>query len=225
MPPIQAILFDLDGTLIDSIDHIVDCWQHVGRACLGRELSREQILPTLGRTLMDAFEEVAPGRVDELLTAYRAYQKTTHDTTVKLIPGVRETLARLQSLGLNLGVVTSKGIPVATEGLDLFNLAPYFTVLITHEKTTRHKPHPDPLLAASHELSIPPANTVYIGDALVDIQAGKAAGMTTVAVTWGSGTRHDLLAAHPDYMIDTMPDLLSLIPIHNPPDTSQTTPV
>jgi pyrophosphatase PpaX len=211
MQPHKAVLFDLDGTLIDSIDHIVDCWQHVGRSCLGRELTREEILLTLGRTLMDAFEEVAPGRVEELLHAYRARQRETHDHTVKLMPGVRDTLTRLKRAGLLLGVVTAKGLPVATEGLNLFNLQPFFNVLITHEKTARHKPHPDPILAACRELAISPIDAVYVGDAVVDVQAGKAAGVAAmIAVTWGSGNRADLVAAGPDYMIDTLDALIAL---------------
>src|SRR5215212_12129284 len=88
--PLKAVLFDLDGTLIDSIDHIVACWQHTVRACLGRELSRQEVLPTLGRALLECFEEVAPGRGEEMREVYRAHQKTTHDTMVTLFPGTRE---------------------------------------------------------------------------------------------------------------------------------------
>src|SRR5215210_4737064 len=87
LQPLRAVLFDLDGTLIDSVDHIVDCWQHTVRTCLGREIGREEVLPTLGRTLFDCFEELAPGRSEELLTAYRSYQAITHDTAITLIPG------------------------------------------------------------------------------------------------------------------------------------------
>src|SRR4051812_50188642 len=119
---LRAVLFDLDGTLINSIEHIIACWQHTVRTSLGREITREEILPTLGRALLECFEEIAPGRSEEMRSAYRAYQVQTHDTMVTLFPGTREVLERLKSAGLELGVVTSKGLPVATEGLDLFNL-------------------------------------------------------------------------------------------------------
>src|SRR5438477_3547225 len=115
--PLKAVLFDLDGTLIHSIDHIVDCWQHTVRTCLGREITREEVLPTLGRTLFDAFEEIAPGRSQELYDVYKAYQNVVHDTAVTLVPRTRETLATLKATGLLLGVVTSKSLPVATRGL------------------------------------------------------------------------------------------------------------
>ena len=205
--PLRAVLFDLDGTLINSIDHIVACWQHTVRACLGREMAREEILPTLGRALLECFEEIAPGRSEEMRTTYRAYQVQTHDTMITLFPGTRETLERLRSAGLELGVVTSKGLPVATEGLDLFNLVTFFNMLVTYEDTTRHKPHPDPLLVACERLGIEPEQALYVGDALVDIQAGKAAGTQTAGVSWGAASREDLAMAGPDYVFDSMGEL------------------
>jgi pyrophosphatase PpaX len=129
---LKAVLFDLDGTLINSIDHIVSCWQHTVRACLGREMSREEVVPTLGRALLECFEEIAPGRGEEMREVYRAHQKTTHDTMVTPVPGTRDTLDRLKLSGVRLGVVTSKGLPVALEGLDLFDLRPYFELLVSY---------------------------------------------------------------------------------------------
>ncbi len=207
MQNLKAVLFDLDGTLINSIDHIVACWQYAVRTCLGREISREEILPTLGRALLECFEELAPGRGEELREAYRAYQQSTHNHMITLVPGTRETLERLRAAGLYLGVVTSKTLPVTMEGLNLFNLAPYFNVLVTYEDTQRHKPNPDPLLVASQRAGIEPASMLYVGDAVVDIQAGKAAGTRTAGVTWGASARSTLAGAQPDYIFDTMDEL------------------
>ena len=211
--PLKAVLFDLDGTLIHSIDHIVDCWQHTVRTCLGREITREEVLPTLGRTLFDAFEEIAPGRSQEMYGVYKAYQNSVHDTAITLVPGTKETLAKLKASGMLLGVVTSKSTPVATRGLNLFELTPYFDTLVTIEDTERHKPHPDPLLVASERLGVAPSEIIYVGDALVDIKAGKAAGMTTAWVTWGSGTSSEFESMAPDYTFDTMEDVLGLLPL------------
>src|SRR3954470_15602718 len=147
--PIKAVVFDLDGTLIQSVDHIVDCWQYTVRTCLGREITREEVLPTLGRMLVDALEETAPGRGQEMYEVYKAYEHNHHDTRVTLVPGTKETLEQLKSAGLLVGVATSKGIEVATRGLNLFDLVPYLDTLVTREDSERHKPYPDPLLVAS----------------------------------------------------------------------------
>jgi pyrophosphatase PpaX len=210
--PLKAVVFDLDGTLILSVDHIVDCWQHTVRTCLGREIAREEVLPTLGRMLLEAFEDLAPGRSQELYEVYKAYENELHDTRVTLVPGTKETLARLKDGGLLLGVATSKGIQAATRGLGLFDLAPFFDTLITREDTARHKPHPDLLLVASERLGVPTEEMIYVGDALVDIQAGKAAGTRTAWVSWGAGTSTEIDNVSPDYRFDTIEDALALLP-------------
>lgn len=206
------MLFDLDGTLINSVDHIVACWQHTVRQVLGREIAREEVLPTLGRALLECFEEIAPGRSQEMREVYREFQKSTHDHTVTLVDGTKETLSGLREMGLSLGVVTSKGIVAASEGLDLFDLQPYFDTLVTYEDTGKHKPSPDPVLVGCRKLGVPPGEAIYVGDALFDIQAGKAAGTHTAAVTWGAGTPEQLKAAGPDFVVERMPDLLRVLP-------------
>jgi pyrophosphatase PpaX len=210
-PHLEAVLFDLDGTLIHSIEHIIACWQHTVRTSLGREITREEVLPTLGRALLECFEEIAPGRSVEMREVYRAYQKATHDTDVTLVSGTHEMLKRLRAAGYRLGVVTSKGVTVATEGLNLFNLTSYFDTLVTYEDTDRHKPHPDPLLVASERMDIEPAQMLYVGDAVFDVQAGKAAGMRTVGVTWGAGKKEELIEAGADWVIESMEELPELL--------------
>jgi len=208
---LKAVLFDLDGTLIHSVDHIVDCWQHTARTCLGREMTREEILPTLGRTLYDAFEEIAPGRSDELYEVYRAHQVVTHDSTVTMVEGTRETLEALKKAGMLLGVVTAKKLVTAMRGIDLFGLAAYFDTIVTLEDSSKHKPSPEPLLVAAQKLGIRPEEAVYVGDARVDIEAGHAAGMGTAWVTWGAGTLLNLQDVKPDFVFDRMDEVLSLL--------------
>ncbi|MDQ3704895.1 MAG: HAD-IA family hydrolase [Chloroflexota bacterium] len=207
---ISTILFDLDGTLINSIDHIVDCWQHTVRTGLGREISREEVLPTIGRSLQACFEEMAPGRSDELYGIYTTYERDRHDANVQLIMGTREVLDTLLAQGYKLGVVTSKVLHVAMSGLELFQLDPYFQVIITQADTERHKPYPDPLLVACERLGVLPADAVYVGDAWTDIEAGKAAGLLTVGVTWGAAGEA-IREAEPDYILATMTELPGLL--------------
>ncbi len=214
MQHIDAVLFDLDGTLIHSIDHIVDCWQHTVRTCMGREMSREEIVPTLGRALLECFEEIAPGRSAEMREVYRRHQQATHDMSVTLVQGTHEALEALRQAGMPLGVVTSKGIQVAMEGLNLFALANYFSVLVTYEDTERHKPDPDPLLVGCGRLGIEPERVIYVGDAAVDIEAGKAAGTMTAGVTWGAGRAAVIEKSEPDYIFNSMDELCASLVGH-----------
>ncbi|MEA2576063.1 MAG: pyrophosphatase PpaX [Chloroflexia bacterium] len=208
--PLTTVLFDLDGTLINSIDHIVDCWQHTVRTGLGREISREEVLSTIGRSLQACFEEIAPGRSAELYSIYTTYERDRHDANVQIIMGTREVLDTLRAQGYKLGVVTSKVLHVAMSGLHLFQLDPYFEVIITQADTPRHKPYPDPLLVACERLGVPPAEAVYVGDAATDIEAGKAAGVITVGVTWGAAGE-GIREAAPDYILATMSELPGLL--------------
>ncbi len=208
--PFSAVLFDLDGTLIDSLDLIVGCWQHTVRTCVGREMTREEILPTVGRALRECLEEVAQGRSEELMEVYRTYEQAADHSVVRLAPGALETLDALQAAGYRLGVATSKGLVVAVEGLDLFNLAPKFEVVVTYEDSERHKPYPDPLLVAAARLGLAPERVLYVGDALVDIQAGKAAGMGTAGVLWGSAGE-GIKAAGPDLVLENMGELVQAL--------------
>jgi pyrophosphatase PpaX len=214
---LQAVLFDLDGTLINSIDHIVSCWQHTVRETLGWEITREEVVPTLGRALLECFEEIAPGQGERMREVYRAHQRHTHDTMVTYVPGTRELLQQLRNAGLKLGVVTSKGLPATTEGLRLFDLEPCFDTLVTYEDTPRHKPHPDPLILGAERLGTDPAHTLYVGDALFDIQAGQAAGMKTAGVTWGATSREALQAVGADLIADSMEELADRLALTSSP--------
>jgi pyrophosphatase PpaX len=208
---LQAVLFDLDGTLIDSIDHIVGCWQYTVRTCLGREIAREEVLPTIGRHLLSCFEEIAPGRSEEMYQVYRDYEYGAHDQRIKLVPGTRETLEALKALGVPVGVVTSKGLEVATRGLGLFDLGGYFDTLVTREDTQRHKPHPDPLLVGAQRLGVSPERTIYVGDSSVDVLAGKAAGMVTAWVAWGADKPGSVDGVQPDYVLTDLSEVVLLV--------------
>jgi HAD superfamily hydrolase (TIGR01509 family) len=208
---IQAVLFDLDGTLIDSVDHIVDCWQYTVRTVLGREITREEVLPTIGRHLLTCFEEIAPGRSEELYDVYREYEAAAHDSRIKLVPGTRDVLVGLKRRRVPLGLVTSKGLEIATRGLELFKLSKYFDTLVTREDTERHKPHPDPLLVGAQRLGVAPERTVYVGDSSVDVLAGKAAGMLTAWAAWGADKPRVVDGERPDYVLYDISEVVALV--------------
>jgi len=206
----RAVLFDLDGTLIDSIELIVRSFQHATAAFLGEPLPREYILPTIGTSLVDELERVAPGQGAELLAAYRAYLRTHHDSLVTVYPGVHDLLAGVQALGLPMGIVTSKSRISAAPSFALFGIDRPMTIVVTYEDTDRHKPHPDPLLHASRLLDLPPSACWYVGDSTHDMEAARAAGMHAIGVTWGPYSRQELEPLA-DILVDTPAEVLTLL--------------
>jgi pyrophosphatase PpaX len=212
LSPQSSVLFDLDGTLIDSVELIVRSFGHATTTHLGRVLDRTAIVRTIGLPLERTMEELAPGRGAALVATYREYMRAHHDTLVGLFPGVAELLAALRARGYRLGIVTSKGRPAAGLAFALCGLDALVDVTICAEDTARHKPLPDPLLAAAARLGTPPGRCLYVGDTPHDLQAARAAGMLAVAATWGAGTADELAAESPDLWLDTPLALLDALP-------------
>ena len=207
----QAILFDLDGTLVDSLDLIVACWQHATETHLGYRIPRETVLPTVGRPLLNCLDELSPGQGEAMLATYRAYNAIHHDTLIRLPDGTHTMLQALRAEGLKTGLVTAKGLPIAQMALDRFDLGPLLDVLVTHESTPRHKPDPAPVRFGCDALGIAPAEACFVGDSVFDMQAGRAAGTAAVGVAWGADTPTNLRAAGAQHIIADWPALLTWI--------------
>ncbi len=210
LPAPRAILFDLDGTLIDSIELIVRSFQHATETHLGVPLSREEIIPTIGRSLAAELERIAPGSGATLLATYRIYMLANHDAFVTVYPGIVDLLAALHACGLPTGIVTSKARISAAPSFARFLLDREMSVVVVEDDTERHKPHPDPLLHAARLLDLLPAACWYIGDSTHDMIAARAAGMTAVGAAWGPNRASDL-APLADAVAETPADVLALI--------------
>lgn len=214
------ILFDLDGTLVDTTDLILRSFAHAFDVHFpGRLPSREALIATFGRSLPATLREMAaaegatdPDRLGtEMLATYRDFQRLHHDTLIRPFPGVGEMLLELRSQGHRLGLVTSKMEGSARRGLRLFGLEALFEVGVFHDDTPRHKPAPDPLLLAAGRAGVRAADVVYVGDSTHDIVAGRAAGMRTVGVLWGPFPREVLEAERPDHVIAEPRELVALL--------------
>jgi pyrophosphatase PpaX len=214
----RAILFDLDGTLIDSIELIVRSFQHTTRTHLGAPLTREEIIPTIGRSLTGELERIAPGNGAALLATYRAFMFANHDAFVTVYPGVFELLAALHAWGIPTGIVTSKARISAAPSFARFLLDREMAVVVAEDDTERHKPHPDPLLHAAQALDLPPAACWYIGDSTHDMIAARAAGMTGIGAAWGPNSAANL-AALADAIAETPMGVLMLLDAARVPDT------
>src|SRR6476659_3422391 len=205
----SVVLFDLDGTLIDSGPIIVASMRHASRVVLGREPDEELVRSAIGGPgLIAQMRDLDPDRVEELVEAYRAHNEPLHDT-LEAFPGVLELLPVLRDEGRRLGIVTAKRLRTVGLAVDRFPLlAEVMDVVIGAEDTERHKPDPDPVLEALRRLGADPADAAYVGDSPLDVRAGNAAGVVSVAVGCGGILRDvRVLHAEPDVLVHTAEEL------------------
>lgn len=205
------VLFDLDGTVANTIPLILESYAHATRTVLGRSAPPEETRNWIGQTLRDTFEERYPHVSDELLTAYRTWNEANLERLIRRYEGMAELLADLQDAGLTTGIVTSKRRNPAEATLSGVGLAGRVPVLTAMEDTTRHKPAADPLLHALGRLERRPDECVYVGDATFDVRCATAAGADAVAVTWGAGYADELAAENPLAVVDTVDSLRELL--------------
>jgi len=214
-PPIQpshgVVLFDLDGTLVDTIPLIVASYQHAFRTVLGEEVEESRARAWIGRPLLGALLEESPEHGVELDRVYREWNLANTTRLIRPYAGAPEMLSALAAAGVTTGVVTSKRRDTAQLALDSVGLGGAIDVLTGLEDTAEHKPRPDPLLHGAATLGVEPGGCVYVGDATVDVLAGRGAGMATVAVSWGAGERAALAATSPDRVVDTMGELTAYL--------------
>jgi pyrophosphatase PpaX len=208
----ETVLFDLDGTVVDSGAIILASMRHATLEVLGREYSDEELLQAVGGPGLEAqMHALAPERVDELVDVYRAHNYPLHDD-LEACEGMGEVLVRLRDEGRRLGVVTAKRRDTVELAFASVPLGHLFEAVVGGDETERHKPNPEPLLLGAERLAADPATTAYVGDSPFDVRAAKAAGMFAVAVTWGRiHERARLEAEQPDAIVDTAEELLGVL--------------
>ena len=209
----RVVLFDLDGTLIDSGPIILASMQHAVRTVLDREIAYEELAATVGgQGLVAQMAELDPDRVDELIEVYREHNDPLHET-LEAFAGMVDVLPRLRADGRRLAVVTAKRHRTVALAFDRFPwLEEQFEVVIAHEDTERHKPDPDPVLEGLKRLDARPDEAAYVGDSPFDIRAAKAARTFAIAVSWGGiHTDERLRAEEPDAFVDAPKDLLDVV--------------
>ncbi len=208
----KTYLFDLDGTLLDSIDLILKSFHHTARVHGRPERSDADWLAGVGTPLRVQLSELASSdeELDAMLDTYRDYNLEHHDQMAKPYPGVIEVVKTLHRNEAKLALVTSKLSRGANRGLRLLGLEEEFPVRICADDVVHGKPHPEPVLKALAALDALPAEAVFIGDSDHDIVAGRRAGVQTVAVSWGPFGRETLEAAGPSRWIESPDELLTL---------------
>ncbi len=209
--PITTVLFDLDGTIIDTNELIIQSFLYALKGIVPPTFSREKIIPLMGQTLLAQMKQFS-GReeVDELLVAYRDYSLRHHDDMVSLFPGVGEVIPLLKRHGMQLGVVTTKMRETTDRALKLLGLYETMDVIVTLDDVKHPKPHAEPVETALRALGADPAGALMVGDSGVDILSALAAGAVPVGVAWslkGDAVLRDAGASH---IIHDMRELISL---------------
>lgn len=210
-PRWPVVLFDFDGTLGDTIPLIVNSFHHTLDEVLGVSLPEAEIRSWIGQSLIAVFAEKYPGRAEELITSYRRWNLANHDDQIRHVEGMADLVRDLTTAGVRTGVVSSKGEATVNLGLQALGLDNALPVLAALEHTERHKPDPDPLLYAVGQVGVEPADCVYVGDAVVDLRAAAAAGMSAVGVTWGAGELAALQAEAPAAVVGDTGELRSVL--------------
>lgn len=222
MAETRAILFDLDGTLIDTTDLILQGFAHCWQTVCQRSHSRESLIETFGIPLREAMKKLIASSVglatedqqevliERLLAEYRSFNAVNHDAMVRPFPETRLVMTELRERGYLTGIVTSKSRELALRGLRLCSLDGIADAAIFLEDTDRHKPDPAPVLAALERLNVSPEKGAYIGDSRHDMVAGRAAGAQTVAAMWGPFPRAELEGEQPDHLAESMTGLLDI---------------
>ncbi|WP_394234673.1 pyrophosphatase PpaX [Niallia oryzisoli] len=208
---ITTLLFDLDGTLVDTNELIYVSFQYTLDKYYPGQYTREDILPFFGPSLTSTFYGIDPEKAEEMIDVYQTHNKEHHDQLVTIFPGVMETIKKLKEDGYKLGVVTTKRTEVAKMGLDLTKLTPFFDAFIAFEDVEKTKPDPESLFKALEILDSVPEEAIMVGDNFHDILAGKYAGMRTAGVSWTIKGVDYLKSYEPDYILESMSDLLDIV--------------
>ena len=213
MSKINTILFDYDGTLMDTHEIVLQSWQHTFKTLEGKERPEGPIIKSFGEPLTDTLERVLPNAVEEAAAVYRDFHFEHFRELISLFPGMEALLITLKERGYKLGIVTSRYARSTMIGLEKYDVAKHFDAIVTCEQTTRHKPDPEPVLVALETIGAKAEETIMVGDTMLDIRCARGAGVRSVMVGWSMVVEDEDLNGPdaPDFVIRTADELLEII--------------
>lgn len=215
---IRTVLFDLDGTILDTNELIIQSFLHALRGYVPAGFGREHIIPSMGMPLVHQMQQFSGLEdVAHIVAAYREVNLRLHDELVRAFPYVPEVLEKLHRSGIKLGVVTTKMRLTTERGLRYVGIADYMSSVITIDDVRHPKPHPEPVQRAMEELGAAPAETLMVGDSAVDIQSANEAGTVSVGVAWSLKGEAKLREAGARHIIHDMRELLELAGLERAP--------
>jgi len=212
---IDTVLFDFDGTIMNTNDIIISSWQHAFLELTGQEGSLEEIKRSFGERLDDTVRRFFPDvNPEDVMEAYRSFHYDRFAESISLFAGIAELLERLKSEGYAMGLVTARMLKTTKVGMDKYGLDRYFNAVVSVEDTANPKPAPDPILLCLERLGKEPRQAIMVGDTKHDIQSARAAGVTaSVLVGWSlavpPGERGG--SEGPDFVIDEADGLMDVL--------------
>lgn len=209
-----TVLFDFDGTIMDTNRLIINSWQHTFRTIEGKERPEAEILATLGEPLLLSMGNLLPQvSSQEAVEIYRGYQHGNFGEEIGLFPGMEPLIRELNRQGYKLGVVTSRMTNTTLQGLDKFGLRECFSSIVTCDHTDKHKPDPEPVYIALRQLESKPEESIMVGDTKFDILCARNAGVTSVLVGWALTMNQEDREGPlgPEHILEKAEDLFHLL--------------
>jgi pyrophosphatase PpaX len=213
MPRYSTVLFDLDGTLLDSTRLILDSFHHTFAEHGLPAQADEEFLAGVGTPLKIEFAKYRnnPEEIDAMIATYREYNFRHHDRMVSAFPGAIACVRKFAEAKIRLAIVTSKGRHGAKIGLEALTLTDVFEVLVCAEDVTRHKPDPEPVRHALEKLGVSPNETIFIGDSLHDMRSGRGAQVATGAALWGPFAKKSLALTEPTHFFESFEEVQNVV--------------
>ncbi|MXQ54852.1 pyrophosphatase PpaX [Shimazuella alba] len=206
----STVLFDLDGTLINTNELILASFEHTFDIHCPNKFTREDVMPIMGEPLTDQMHFFDPVQADEMVKTYRLFNETEHDRLVEEFPHVLSCLEKLYEYGITMGVTSNKRRVAVEQGLRRFGMEKWMKTIICEGEAERNKPHPDMLLLAMEQLHVSAKETLFVGDSRYDILAAERAGIDSVGVAWSLHVE-DVKNHQPTYWIEEMRELLEIV--------------
>ena len=201
---IRAIIYDLDGTFIDSTEAIVESFNHTFDALQRSRPPREAVVSSIGHTLEDQFTQFIDHDPDDCARIYREHYEVIACGKTDLLPGAEASLRRFMESGLRIGFATSKKLQYAEMILDHLGVLPHFESRIGPDEVSHPKPHPAAVLKSLDQLGVAPDEAFFIGDTDFDVKAAHAAHVRCLCVTTGYSTRAELEGLEPERVVDSL---------------------
>lgn len=208
---IDTILFDFDGTLADTNQLIAKSHLAVLDQYYPGQYTEKDVIPFNGPSLEETYEKINPEEKEKMIAIFRQYNLENHDQLIAHFPGVLEGLEQLKQAGFKLVVVSMKLSKLVKKGIEQLNMTHLFDAVVGKEMTSKHKPHPEPLLLAARLVDSELENCVMVGDSPQDILAGKNAEIPAVLVGWCEKETSVMMQYQPDLVIDSMDDLIDYV--------------